>query len=190
MKRAVILHGTGGSPTENWFPWLKTQLELVGYEVWVPQLPGAGRPNTRYYTDFLLSSKWDFQDNLLIGHSSGAVEILHLLQNLPKGTTVKTAVCVAAFSEYLAKEPKWENLTELFVEPFDFPTITSKAKTILFVHAADDPYCDPRKAEELADAVGGKYIELTSGGHFSAGKDPRYQTFPKLFGLLNERHLA
>jgi hypothetical protein len=36
MKTAIIIHGTGGSPDENWFPWMKTQLEEQGYRVFVP----------------------------------------------------------------------------------------------------------------------------------------------------------
>ena len=34
-----ILHGTEGHPGENWFPWLKQELEQKGYNVIVPQFP-------------------------------------------------------------------------------------------------------------------------------------------------------
>lgn len=39
MKNAIIIHGTEGYPEENWFPWLKNELELIGYNVIVPQFP-------------------------------------------------------------------------------------------------------------------------------------------------------
>ena len=40
MKSDIfIFHGTGGYPKENWFPWLKQQLEIKGFNVTVPQFP-------------------------------------------------------------------------------------------------------------------------------------------------------
>ena len=39
MKNAFIFHGTEGYPEENWFPWLKQNLEDLGYQVYVPHFP-------------------------------------------------------------------------------------------------------------------------------------------------------
>ena len=34
-----IIHGAYGDPEENWFPWLKTKLEGLGHQVFVPKFP-------------------------------------------------------------------------------------------------------------------------------------------------------
>jgi predicted alpha/beta hydrolase family esterase len=188
-KRAVILHGTSSTPASNWFPWLEAELEKRGYDVWVPQLPDADEPNARKYTDFLLAADWDFQDNLLIGHSSGAVEILHLLQRLPDNISVKTAVLAAVFSKELADEPEWKQLKGLFEEPFDFAKIKTKAQKFLFVHGADDPWCDPKQAQDLAQNLDSEYITIERGQHFSTALDPSFTEFPQLISLLDERKL-
>jgi hypothetical protein len=68
-KKAVLLHGTDGTPDANWFPWLKAKLEAAGYEVWVPQLPDCHEPNRDTYGDFLFGNGYDFTDSLLIGQA-------------------------------------------------------------------------------------------------------------------------
>lgn len=36
MSNAIIIHGAYGAPQENWFPWMRSQLEQIGYTVYVP----------------------------------------------------------------------------------------------------------------------------------------------------------
>lgn len=139
MKNALILHGTEGTPQDNWFPWLKDELQKKGYNVWVPQLPHAEKPNIKRYNKFIFgNSDWKFdEDSVLIGHSSGAVTILGILQYLPDDVTVGTCVLVGSFKNNL----EWDVLDGLFEEPFDFKKIKSKAKWFIFIHSDDDPYC-------------------------------------------------
>lgn len=96
-KRAVILHGTDGKPDSKWFMWLKGKLEAEGYKVWVPGLPENHTPNRETYNNFLFGQGWDFTDNIVVGHSSGAVGVMNLLmdERCPK---VKMAVMVGAWA--------------------------------------------------------------------------------------------
>lgn len=191
MKRAVILHSMNEKTSQgHWYPWLKEELESRGYEVWLPDMPSPDLPSARETTDFLRANQnWDFADNLIIGHSWGAVQILHLLQNLPAGTRVRAAVPVSVYSHVLAEEPDWEQLKGLFEEPFDFPKISAAADTFLFVHGDDDPWCDPKQAEYLAQQIGGELVFIKGGKHFSTSLDPAYTEFPALLELLGQRKL-
>ncbi|MES2970719.1 MAG: alpha/beta fold hydrolase [Patescibacteria group bacterium] len=191
MKRAVILHCFQGTSASHWYPWLKQQLENYGYEVWAPDMPHNHQPNARETTDFLLANKeWDFNDNLLIGHSWGAVQAMHLLQNLPHTQQVKTAVLVSAFTSELPDKFEWSHpLAGLFNEPFDYGVIKSKARKLLFIHGDNDSVCDPKRAEWLAQQVGGEYTEVPGGKHFSTSGDPSYSEFPALIKILKDRDL-
>jgi pimeloyl-ACP methyl ester carboxylesterase len=103
IKKALLLHGTGGDSNCNWFPWLRAELENAGWAVWVPDLPHADKPNIRRYNEYILSNKdWVFDDNtIVVGHSSGAVAALGLLQALPESAKVAKAILVGSFSDTL-----------------------------------------------------------------------------------------
>lgn len=182
MSNILILHGTDGSPESNWFMWLKGILIGQGHTVWLPQLPGADKPNAKVYTDFLLANKnfsYD-EDTILIGHSSGAVEILQLLQHLPTKSVIKAAVLVSAFKDDL----DWDVLTGLFEEPLDYKVIQSHCKHFMFIHSDDDPYCPIEHAEYLAKETKGELAIFEGQGHFNTELGPQYKQFPELLEVL------
>lgn len=171
MKRAVILHGTDGHPSHHWLPWMKRELEAAGYEIWVPELPGNHTPNRQVYDDFLRTADWDFTDNLVIGHSSGATTLLNLLSSdwFPH---IKTAVLVGTFlNEKLTKDADWTEpgqFDNLFPpNGFDPELVKERADRFYFVHGDDDDICDPEDARKLCDEIGGVFVSVPGGGHLS-----------------------
>jgi len=183
MKNVLILHGTGSNSQSNWFPWLKQELENRGLKVWVPDLPQSAKPNIKRYNKYILKNKnWPFNENsVLIGHSSGAVAILGLLQQLPKGMVVDTCILVGSFKDNLG----WDALDGLFEEPFDFEKIKKKAKRFIFIHSDNDPYCPLDHAEYLAKKLNGRLIIKKGQGHFNLEKGPEYKQFPLILKLIS-----
>ena len=178
MKNALILHGTDGNSEKNWFPWLKAKLEERAYKVWVPDLPQADQPNINRYNDFILSSDWN---TIVIGHSSGAVEILGLLGKLPENAVINTAVLVGSFKDNIGNK----KLNGLFEEPFDFEKIKMHAKRFIFIHSDNDPYCPLEHAEYLSNKLNGELIIKPGQKHFSIGTGgPEYKEFPFLLEVL------
>lgn len=190
MKRAVILHGTGGTPNSNWLSWLKTELEKRGYQVWVPALPGNETPNRNVYNDFLLSGDWDFSNNLVIGHSSGAVSVLNLLTD-GRCPHIKTAVLVSAWADTQAANLNHDGLTQerfknLIPEAgFDFKLINQKADNFLFLHGEDDPYCPLEQAQWLAKQTKGDIIVIPNGGHLNHTRG--FTKLPQLMEALERK---
>lgn len=186
MKKALILHGTGSSSQGNWFPWLKQQLQEKGWEVWVPDLPQADTPNISRYNQFIFSNKdWIFdKDTILVGHSSGSVAILGLLQHLPEGTKVGKCYLVGAFKDDL----EWESLKELFQDEFDFDLIKSRAEKFVFIHSDNDPHCPLEGAKYLAEKLDGALIIKPNQGHFNTASNPSYTKFPFLLELIEKQN--
>jgi uncharacterized protein len=184
MKNALILHGTSGSSKGNWLPWLQGELEERGWNVWVPDLPQATEPNRKRYNEFLLSAGWEFNtQSIIVGHSSGSVSILGLLQELPEGTRIDTAIFVGAFRDDLGRE----DLKGLFETPFDFATIRSRARRFLFLHSDNDPFCPLPGAQWLCEQVGGEMTLVPGAFHFSVGTGGElYKELPILLSLIDK----
>ncbi len=183
MKNALILHGTGDCPKDNWFEWLKNKLEKENYKVWLPQLPDASKPNIQKYNQLLLSNTdWNFnQESVLVGHSSGAVAILGLLQNFPQGKKVDVCYLIGSFKDDLG----WDSLDELFLKPFDFELIKTKANKFIFIHSDNDPYCPLKHAQYLSNKLGGELIIKPGQFHFSIGSaGQKYKEFPFLLETI------
>lgn len=119
----------------------------------------------------------------LVGHSSGAVAILGLLQTLPKETKVDSCYLVGAFKNDLG----WESLKDLFETPFNFDLIKTKANRFVFIHSDDDPYCPLDHAEFLSHKLGGELVIKTGQKHFSIGTfGEAYRRFPYLLNKILE----
>lgn len=181
----IILHGTGASPESNWFRWLEGELGKGGHTVWLPQLPGADEPNEKTYTDFLLGPEAPFAidaETILVGHSSGAVEILKLLQVLEGNISVASSILVSAFKNNL----EWDALIGLFNQPFDFENIKQHCRRFVFVHSDDDPYVPLEHAQYLSEKTDGELRILKGQGHFNIEKSEDYAQFPYLLNMINE----
>lgn len=168
MKRAAIFHGTDGKSGDNWQAWLKEQLEALGFDVFAPTLPNNHKPNQKTYEDFLRSSSWDFTDNILIGHSSGATMVLNLLMSdwLPK---VKAVVLVGTFlNQKLTQHAEWYEsgqFDNLFLGNYDPQKLKYKTGHFYFVHGSNDPFCDIEDARVLCKQLEGRFITIKDGHH-------------------------
>jgi predicted alpha/beta hydrolase family esterase len=181
MRQALILHGTDASPEANWFRWLEGVMKNSGYAVWLPLLPHSEAPNLQTYNDFLLSnSKFAFESATLIGHSSGAVAILSLLQHLPENTTVGDIYLVSAFKDNL----DWDALDGLFLEPFDYDLIKAKARSITLIHSDNDPYMPTDHAQFLAQKLDARLLLVGEQGHFNLEQSEKYRQFPLLAQVI------
>jgi uncharacterized protein len=182
MKNALILHGTDSLPELIWIPWLKAKLEERGYNVWAPLLPNNHYPNRETYNNFLLENKeHDLTDAIMIGHSSGAVEALNLL-NDDRTPHIKLAVMVGAWA---GGKPNGydtnEQFENLFPEAgFEFEKMKQKADKIVFLHGSDDPYCPLEQAQFLAEKLSASIAVVPNGGHL--GK--QYTELPELWEIM------
>ena len=96
MVNVIIIHGSYGSPDENWLPWLKAELEKDGHDVYVPKFPTPGGQSLENWLKvFEKYERFLNEDAVLIGHSIGPGFILNVLENLEH--PVRACFFVAGF---------------------------------------------------------------------------------------------
>jgi predicted alpha/beta hydrolase family esterase len=158
-RRAIIFHGTGGSPAYCWYRWLEKQLTERGYQVELPHLPGINTEPISTFLPKVLASQTVDEDTVLIGHSGGAALLLALLEQVT--VRVPMAVLVAGYST-----PPNDDEEPVLQSDYDWAAIRSHVEDIYFLNSVDDPYgCDDRQGRALFDRLGGTQI-IRPEGHF------------------------
>jgi len=183
MKNALILHGTDFENTyrqkeNNWFPWLKSELEKKGYTVFLPELPQAHDPHILRYWDFLQSFPFN-EETIVIGHSSGAAALFALLNKLPQEKKIKLAVSVAGFY----KDEGW-NCKGLFIDSLDWNKVKKQSEKIILIYSDDDPYVKPYHAEYIGSKLGISPVLLKGQKHFNLEAGEQWKSFPELLKLI------
>lgn len=166
MKKALLLHGAYGTPDENWLPWLKLQLETLGFSVIVPAFPTPEGQNLAAWMDIVEPHLQDLEpESILVGHSIGATFLLSVLERL-KGP-VNAAVLVAGFISNLDNATFDRINSSFYNKEFDWHKITSAAHKIIALHGDNDPYVSQKHAAELAGKLGVETHYIPAGGHLN-----------------------
>ncbi len=178
MANVFIFHGVEGCPEENWFPWLKKELEELGRPVVVPPFPTpANQTLERWMEVFEKYESLITPETILIGHSLGAAFALSIIEKHP----VQAAFLISGFVGKIGHP--FDLSMETFTQKhFNWERIKSHCRTFGIFHSDNDPYVALNKAEELAERLESG-IELVPGaGHFNSASG--YDTFELLLDRI------
>jgi uncharacterized protein len=165
MPTAFIIHGLGGDPDENWFPWLRAELVGRGWTVNVPQMPGASAPIlSEWMQHFAEYQSQLTQQSVLVGHSLGGTFILRFLEQYLG--VVDTVIIVASPVQPMGNALD-SHVSTFFVDAFQWEQIRSKAKRFILMYSDNDPYVSPEQATMLADGLQATIHLFPGAGHFN-----------------------
>ena len=184
----IIIHGAYGNPEENWFPWLKYELESLGHSVYIPKFPTPKGQNLENWLKVFEEYKRRLDVNsVLIGHSTGAVFVLNLIERLDH--PIKSAYFVSGFTRLLSN-PIFDPINRSFVDrKFNWEKIKKNCKHFTVYHSDNDSYVPLDNGRELARKLGVQLILVKDAGHFNTRSG--YSKFDILLGdiksLLEEK---
>jgi predicted alpha/beta hydrolase family esterase len=181
MTKVIIIHGSFGSPTENWFPWLKQRVVEAGQTAFVPTFPTPEQQSLENWrTVFEQQVGTISRDCLLVGHSLGVAFIFDLLER--SIDPVRASFFVSGFVGELG-DPQFDNVNRSFVcRDFDWKKIRSNMGKAFLYHGDTDPYVPLEKCKELSKRLQVKPNLIKNGGHLNAAAG--YETFDALWSDL------
>ena len=179
--KALIFHGTYGSPQGNWFEWLQEHLMMEGWQVAIPTLPTPEEQSLDNWKQALATQVPGFQDvDVMIGHSCGGSFALRLLEEglaQPQQTILVSAVIDALGNQF-------DELNKSFVDmSFDWEKIKSACENIIVFHGDNDPYVSLSQAETISTKLSAPLTLIKDGGHINA--DAGYTEFPEILEFLD-----
>jgi hypothetical protein len=175
-KKALILHAWYSKPESNWYPWLKRKLQEKKYQVFIPKIPTFEQdyPNLKTVLDFIDNDFVIDSETIIFGHSLGCL----VAQRLAEKHKFKKMILVAGWD--------FDDLTEghksFWLNKIDHDLIKNNVKEIYCISSDNDPYFTAFNAEEMSKRLGGKFILIKHGGHFTSKE--KCKQIPQLLSLF------
>lgn len=162
----VLLHGFTGKPSNDFFPWVKKELESLGGSVSVPVLPNTDRPDANEQADFVLRNENINEETILLGHSYGSVTALRIVEKL--SAPIKKLVLVAGFAQpgFLDNERNFEKTTDW---NFDWNKIRKNVKEVVILRAENDSAVPRERADFLSEKLNAQIIDFRAEGDHATG---------------------
>lgn len=165
--KIVFIHGYTASSKENWYPNISKELDKLGIDYVVPDLPGGEHPHADEWLEKMhnVISKID-KPLVLVGHSLGTRAILLYLEKYrPK---VKAVFLVATFSNRLENGTKYDGgaYSDFFTHLVDIQKIKSLVDKFVVFHSKDDEL-EYDQAVEISNELDARLISFEDRGHIS-----------------------
>jgi serine hydrolase len=184
MANVFIIHGSFGSPFENWFPWLDRTLGEDGIKTYVPHFP---TPECQSYSSWaeLLGGYERVgllnEETVVVGHSLGPVFAARYA--VERGLHLRGIVSVCGFNNYESGNQAFDAVNRsFFVADECLATARQAFSSRSCFVSGEDPYLPQEILGSFATLLGATLHEVEHGGHFNEAAG--YVEFPELAGCV------
>jgi predicted alpha/beta hydrolase family esterase len=172
MIKVIFIPGNGGgTPKDNWFPYLKRELIKLGVEVTDKDFPDNVLAPEKSWIPFLRELGTD-ENTILIGHSTGAIAAMRFAED----NKILGSVLVGVYHTDLGIEE--EKQAGYFDRLWNWEKIKKNQKWIAQFNSTDDPWIPIEEARFINEKLKTDYFEYTNQGHF--GGDYFKEEFPEI----------
>jgi hypothetical protein len=166
QQSAFIIHGSYGNPDENWFPWLKTELEKIDIKTFVPKFPTPINQTLEEWMQVFKEYRENLNENsIIVGHSIGCAFLLSVLEKID--VRINASFLVSGFLGLLGND-FYDRISSTFTQKeFDWEKIKNNCSNFLIYNSDNDPYVPLEKGKEIAENLNAKLKVINRAGHFN-----------------------
>jgi predicted alpha/beta hydrolase family esterase len=180
IERIVIVPRWAGSPSSDWYPWIRSELARShpALRVDVLELPNRNAPVIEQCVAMLEAELGTdlaaLQSTLLVGHSVGCQASMRYLAEQPESAepdATPELVCVAGW--WTIDEP-WPSIRPWIDTPIALPRVRANTARVTVLLSDDDPFTRDWRSNESTwvqrlDAD----VRVSVGGrHFNGEQEP------------------
>ena len=178
--KAILIPGNGGgTPQDNWFPYLERELPKIGVMVINKQFPDSVLAREEFWLPFIKKIGAD-ENTILIGHSSGAIAALRFAEK----NKIFGSVLVGAYYTDLGNEN--EKKSGYFNSPWDWKSIKNNQSWIIQFASIDDPLIPIEEPRLLHKNLHTDYYEYQNQKHFGYELTFKLE-FPEIIEFLKHK---
>lgn len=185
MKRVIIVHQWGSSSKNDWYPWAKKELEKLGNQVLVPEMPDTDEPKIERWIPVLAEIVGEPKEtDILIGHSIGSQTILRYLENLSSGQKVNKVITVAGWFKLTGLGEEERDIAKPWLKTsINFEKVKTKADKFTAIFSDNDLYVPLRENTQIfKQKLEAEIIIEKEKGHFT--EDDGITQLPLLLDIV------
>lgn len=159
--RFIFIHG---NQTEHWSfgwaPWLKQELEALGFATFFETMPDSIIARAEYWLPFLKDHVKAGENDVLIGWSSGAVAAMRYAENNKIKGSILISPCYTDLGDEMEKQSGY------YDAPWQWDKIKANQKKIALMWGDNDPYIPQKEFAFIAEQLQPAKLCVHDGGHF------------------------
>ena len=181
MYDFVIIHGSFGSPFENWSPWLFNKLVELGNTVLAPQFPTINQKYDNWEEVLSSYSKFIDENTSIIAHSLGPAFVIDYLVRNRKH--IKNLYFVAPFYGLINIE-EFDEVNQSFFMLKKLDVAGEYFNKSICLYSDNDPYVPIEMSKGFSADIHAFEHIIPGGKHLNASAG--YTTFPELLNVIEK----
>lgn len=176
--RIIFVHGNQTTHWSfGWAPWLKNELEDLGFETFFETMPDSIIARSEYWLPFLKEHVKVSENDVIVGWSSGAVAAMRYAEDNEILGSVLISPCYTDLGDELERQSGY------YDSPWQWSKITANQQNIALFWGNDDPYIPQEEFDFIASQLKPQIFKIPGGEHFI-----NREQFPELLDYIRQTY--